>query len=241
MNTLHIRQDAPKDGRYPIRLSLKRAGQPDQEAEANIQFALTEREQEDLRWYLEDYLQRAGSVEAVTVQQVEALMQTRGEELYTKVLSANADIQGLWFSIRNDLANLRIEIATGVAEAASIPWELMRDPEMDSSVSLRVKSFVRVQSNPCISFVPVPPAKDGRVRLFYIACRPGGSDDVELRAVANRLLQDLGQDRARFDIKVLRPPTFEQLQKELTDAKEVGRPYHIRALGNPALEGGAEA
>ena len=227
MSTLHIRQDAPHEGYYPIRLTLKRAGQPDQDAEAKIAFALTEQEQEDLRWYLEDYLQRAETVEAVTVRQTEALMRSRGEELYAKVLAANPRTQAVWFSIRNDLANLRVEITTGVAEAASIPWELMRDPEMDSPISLRVKSFVRVQSNPNISFVSVPPAQDGRIRLLYVACRPSGSRDVELRAVANRLLQDLGQERARFDIKALRPPTFEQLQKELTDAREAGRPYHI--------------
>src|SRR5574337_468484 len=227
MNRLHIRQDAPQDGSYPIRLTLKRTGEPDWEAEAVIQFALTEQEQEDLHWYLEAYLQHADVVEAVTVQQVEALMKARGEELYAKVLAANRDTQRLWFSIRNDLADLRVEVTTGVAEAVSIPWELMRDTEMDSPISLRVKSFVRVQSNPNISFVPIPPAQNGRIRLLYIACRPGGAEDVELRAVANRLLQDLGQDRACFDIKALRPPTFEQLQIELTDAKEAGRPYHI--------------
>ena len=154
-------------------------------------------------------------------------MKARGEELYTKVLAANGDTQAIWFSIRNDLADLRVEITTGVAEAASIPWELMRDPKMDSPISLRVKAFVRVESNPNISFVSVPPADDGRIRLLYIACRPSGSQDVELRAVANRLLQDLGPDRARFDIKALRPPTFERLQKELADAKAAGRPYHI--------------
>ena len=153
------------------------------EAEAKIEFALTEQEQEDLRWYLEEYLQRAEAVEAITVQQIEALMKTRGEELYTKVLAYNGDTQALWFSIRNDLANLRVEINTGVAEAASIPWELMRDPKMDSPISLRVKSFVRVQSNPNISFVPIPLAQDGRIRLLYIACRPSGAKDVELRAV----------------------------------------------------------
>ncbi len=227
MTTLHIRQDAPKDGHYPVRLTLKRHGQPDLEAEANIEFALTEQEQEDIRWYLEDYLQNADVVEAVTVEQVEARMRARGEELYAKVLAANGDTQAIWFSIRNDLADLRVEITAGVAEAASIPWELMRDPKMESPISLRVQAFVRVQSNPNISFVTVPPAQDSLIRLLYIACRPSGSQDVELRAVANRLLQDLGQDRARFHIKALRPPTFEQLQKELADAKAAGRPYHI--------------
>ena len=227
MTTLHIRQDALKDGHYPIRLTLKRAAPPDLDAEATIQFALTEQEQEDLCWYLEDYLQRAETVEAVTVQQIEEMMKTRGEELYTKVLDGDAKTRALWFSIRNELADLRVEIATGVAEAASIPWELMLDPEMDSPISLRVKSFVRIQSNPNISFVSVPTTQDGRIRLLYVVCRPSGAQDVELRAVANRLLQDLGEDRPRFDIKALRPPTFEQLQKELTDAKEAGHPYHI--------------
>lgn len=227
MTTLHIRQDAPKDGSYPVRLTLNRHGQPPLEAEANIEFALTEQEQEDIRWYLEDYLQHADVVEAVTVEQIEERMKARGEELYTKVLAANGDTQALWFSIRNDLADLRVEITTGVAEAASIPWELMRDPKMESPISLRVKAFVRVESKSNIAFVPVPPANDGRIRLLYVACRPSGSRDVELRAVANRLLQDLGPDRARFDIKALRPPTFERLQKELADAKAANRPYHI--------------
>jgi tetratricopeptide (TPR) repeat protein len=227
MTSLHIRQAAPQDGQYPIRLTLKRAGQPDIEAEAKIQFALSEQEQEDLRWYLEDYLQHSHVAATVHVQQVEALMKARGEELYAKVLAANGDTQALWFSVRNSLADLRVEITAGVAEAASIPWELMRDPVIDSPISLRVKSFVRVQSNPNIDFIPVPPAQGGRMRLLYIACRPSGAQDVELRAVANRLVQDLGQDRARFDIKALRPPTFERLQQELADAKQAGRPYHI--------------
>ncbi len=227
MSTLQIRQDPPHDGRYPIRLTLKRAGQPDREASATIEFALSEQEQEDLRWYLEDYLQRAATVEAVAVEQVESLMKSRGEELYQKVMAANGDTQALWFSILDQLADLRVEITTGVAEAASIPWELMRDPRLDSPISLRVESFVRVQSNPNISFVPVKPGEDGRIRLLYIACRPSGARDVALRAVANTLLQDLGPDRGRFDIKALRPPTFEQLQKELAAAKQVGRPYHI--------------
>ncbi len=227
MVTLRIRQDAPQAGSYPIRLTLQRPGQPDREAEARVQFALTPQEQEDLRRYLEDYLQRPGSFTQVEVSQIEDWMKRRGEELYTKVLAHNMDTQAVWFLAHEQLADLRIEITTGIAEAASIPWELMRDPQSDSAIALRVQSFVRVQSNPNLGFVPVPPADEGRLRLLYVVCRPGGRNDVELRAVANRLLQDLGPDLARFDITALRPPTFEQLQKELTDAKAAGRPFHI--------------
>ncbi len=225
--TLHIRQAAAPKGKHLIRLTLRRAGQPDLEGEATIAFALTAQEQEDLRWYMEDYLQVAEPAHAVQVEQIEAWMRARGEELYAKVLAANGDTQALWFAVREQLADLRIEIATGIAEAAAIPWELMRDPKADSPIALRVKAFVRVQSNPSISFVGVPPADKGRIRLLYVVCRPGGTGDVSLRAIANRLLQDLGGDLARFEITALRPPTFEQLQKALTDAKDAGRPYHI--------------
>ena len=224
---LHIRQRPLQGGNYPITLTLRRSGQANLESEANIEFALTPQEQEELRWYMEDYLMRAELVAEVQVQQIEEWMKRRGEELYTKVLAANMDTQAVWFAVREQLADLRIEITTGIAEAASIPWELMRDPQSDSAIALRVQSFVRVQSDPNISFVPVPPADGGRVRLLYVVCRPGGRNDVELRAVANRLLQDLGEDLARFDITALRPPTFEHLQKQLTNAKAAGRPYHI--------------
>lgn len=225
--TLQIRQKCAGEGKHTIRLTLKRPGQPDLEAEADIRFTLSPQEQDDLRWYMEDYLQRLESVEEVQVEQIEAWMKQRGEELYTKVLAANLGMQAIWFAVRERLADLRIEITTGIPEAASIPWELMRDPQSDSAIALRVQSFVRVQSAPNVGFVPVPPAADGRLRLLYAVCRPGGRNDVELRAVANRLLQDLGADLARFDIIALRPPTFEQLQKELTDAKNAGRPFHI--------------
>ncbi len=225
--TLSIRQHDPVNGLYRITLRLKQPEQPEMEAEANIAYALTEQEQEDLRWYLEDYLIYPESSEDVQVAQIEDMMRTRGEELYQKVLASNLDTQQIWFSIRPQLATLRIEISTGITEAASIPWELMRDPQSDSALAVRVQAFVRVHSQPNIPFVPVPPSQDGRIRLLYVVCRPNGIKDVALRAIANRLLQGLGEDRTRFDITALRPPTYEQLQQTLTDAKEAGQAFHI--------------
>lgn len=225
---LQIRQTpARKKGHQQIRLTLRRPGQPDLEAEATIKFSLSDQEQEDLRWYMEDYLSRALFTEAMTITQIEGWMRRRGEELYRLVLAANLGTQAIWFAVREGLADLRVEITSGVTEAAAIPWELMRDPQSDSPLALRVKAFVRVQAAPNISFVPVPPLENGRIRLLYVVCRPRGTDDVALRAVANRLLQDLGGDRERFAITALRPPTFEQLQRVLTDAKAAGQPFHI--------------
>ncbi|HVM70844.1 MAG TPA: hypothetical protein VMT91_03730, partial [Anaerolineales bacterium] len=78
MTTLHIHQDPLQGGKYPIRLTLIRPGRPNLEAEAEIEFALSEQEQADLRWYMEDYLTRVPSVEAVQIVQIEATMKQRG-------------------------------------------------------------------------------------------------------------------------------------------------------------------
>ena len=50
MTTFHIRQGDASDGWFPVRLTVKQSGQPDQEAEAKTQFALTESEPAGLRW-----------------------------------------------------------------------------------------------------------------------------------------------------------------------------------------------
>ena len=50
MTTLPIRQGDASDGWFPVRLTVKRSGQPNQEAEAKIQFTLTESEQADHCW-----------------------------------------------------------------------------------------------------------------------------------------------------------------------------------------------
>ncbi len=98
MTKLKIRQQA-LSGKYKfqIRLTLSRQDQADLEGEAEIEFTLTESEQNDLRWYLEDDLQRPEAVEAIQVEQVEAMMKARGEELYNIILDGNQNTRAIWF------------------------------------------------------------------------------------------------------------------------------------------------
>jgi tetratricopeptide (TPR) repeat protein len=226
--TLRIEQRTQDSAHHSISLELERPGESRLKASAEIEFALTPQEHAELKWYLEDYLHRAESVTEEHVQQIESMMCDRGIELFEKILEGNREAQRIFDRVVDDIADLRVEITTSVADAAAIPWELMRDPSLDSAIALRVKSFVRVQSEANLSFVKAPDTDElGRVRLLYVVCRPSGTDDVALRAVVNQLLQGLGDDLECFDITALRPPTYEQLQKKLTNAREAGRPYHI--------------
>jgi tetratricopeptide (TPR) repeat protein len=227
MITLRIRQTAAVDGKHDISLTLKRDGRADFEAQAQVEFTVSPQEEEELRWYMEDFFQRTESVAEARAQRIEGWMKRRGEELYTKVFEANQSTRDIWFAVRGQLAVLRVEIATGVAEAGSVPWELMREPQSDAAIALDVQSFVRVASNPNLRFVPVPGPCGEYISILFVACRPFGRNDVAMRAAADRLLRDENFHRYRCRVDVLRPPTFEELQKELTRAKTKGYPYHI--------------
>jgi hypothetical protein len=105
MTTIRIKQRAAANGKHAIDLTLTRPRQASLEAHAEIEFALTPQEQEEIRWYMEDYLQRAESVEEVQVEQIEAGMKQRGEELYNKVLDANQNTRAIWFAVREHLVH----------------------------------------------------------------------------------------------------------------------------------------
>jgi hypothetical protein len=50
----------------------------------------------------------------------------------------------------------------------------------------------------------------------------------QIRSVASRLLKGLSAEaRELFQLDVLRPPTFEQLNRILRAANSAGRPYHV--------------
>jgi hypothetical protein len=108
---LRIGQRDRIEGFYPIGLRLSRPGVPDLEAETRTHFALTPQAQEDLRWYLEDYLEFAPLVAQVQVEQIERTLRAKGEARYDQVLDANPGTRA-------------VEIQESVAGAAAVPLEL---------------------------------------------------------------------------------------------------------------------
>ena len=88
----------------------------------------------------------------------------------------------------------RVEIITGVQEAAAIPWELIRDPKTDGPWPCAPR---------CLCARPAAgraarrtPRGRGRrpIRILLVICRPGGGDDVPFRSVARRLLEGLTEE-----------------------------------------------
>ncbi|MEZ6111073.1 MAG: CHAT domain-containing protein [Pirellulaceae bacterium] len=225
--TLRISQSTIGPGQYRAELSFEGDGQPRFTARADFEFQLTPQRREDVRWYLEDYLQYPHDPAPKIAARVEADMQAIGVELFAKVMQANDDTRDLWAQLRRRLDDTRIEIETSVAEATSIPWELIHDPKTDVSLALRATALVRSHSQ-AAQRPELPRAETGPIRILLAICRPGGDSDVPFRSVASQLIKGLGdQATDSFELDVLRPATYEQLARTLQQAKAAGSPYHV--------------
>ncbi len=80
MSLLRLTQDALADDRYRVEIAFEGAG-PRRVAKAEVTFRLTGQDEEDLRWYLEDYLQwphePAPTIAARVVARMEPSLATR--------------------------------------------------------------------------------------------------------------------------------------------------------------------
>jgi tetratricopeptide (TPR) repeat protein len=223
--TLRLVDRAEGSGRV-VDLVLEGAGAR-RTATARVDFGLSGRDQEDVRWYLEDYLQYPVDPAPQIARDVEARLAQLGEELFRQVFEGKGsrDATRIWEAVAGDLSGARVEVATGVEGAAGIPWELLRDPATGGVVSVRAGAFVRAMAE-AAGAVPVPEAA-GRLRVLLVICRPGGRADVPFRSVASHLVRLSREAREVLELEVLRPPTFAQLATVLQAARVRGEPYHV--------------
>lgn len=226
---LRLKQHPVAEGRHRVEIDLTGDGAP-RAATSTFAFGLSPQDEEDLRWYLEDFLQYPQDPAPTIARRIEGRMAEVGEELFRAVFQASEDARDLWAEMRKRLPETRIEIITGVAEAATIPWELLRDPKTDAPLALTARSFVRAQPTAALS-PNLPVKKKGKIRILLVLCRPRGAvgeRDAPFRSVAGQLLRGLSEgNREAYDLVVLRPPTFEQLGKDLRQAHREGQPYHV--------------
>ncbi|MDM8557354.1 CHAT domain-containing protein [Candidatus Parabeggiatoa sp. HSG14] len=230
MPKLHIKQLTVGKNRYRVELSLHEDGLAPMAVTAKFKFQLTEQDQKDLRWYLEDYLEFPFEPNPKIAARVEQRMTAIGTELFKAVFHADSDALELWVLLKQKLNQTRVEISVeDVQEATSIPWELLRDPKTDMPLALQSQVFVRTHSNPTLrAQLPNMASKDEPIRILLVICRPHEKADVPFRSVASRLVKGLSKaERAFFQLEVLRPPTFGQLSNVLRAARDAGKPFHV--------------
>jgi len=195
MHTLRLTQSNLTDNHYRVHLEWEAEGGPRQTATVEFTFAVSAQDQEDIRWYLESYLEFPFDPAPRRAGRVEERMREIGTALFQVVFEGNRDTWQILAEVRQVLGETRIEIATTVQEATSVPWELLHDPLLDMPWSLRAQAFVRVYSQPRQR--PKIPRLSQRaeepIRILLVICRPREREDVPFRSVAKRLVDSLAQ------------------------------------------------
>jgi hypothetical protein len=227
MPRLRITQSNDDRGRHRVDLEFQVKKAPRQTATATFDFSLEEKDQDDLRWYLEDFLQFPQDPNPKIAARVERRMAEIGKDLFVKVFHSSDDARDLWAELRAKLDGTHVEVVTSVEGATAIPWELIRDPKTDVPLALRAAVFARAHPRPAQQ-PQVPRTKSGPIRILLVICRTDVEKEVPFRSVASRLIKGLSERHwAKYQLDVLRPPTFEQLGQVLRRAREQKQPYHV--------------
>jgi hypothetical protein len=197
--TLRITQNGLPTGEHHVQLDLSGDG-PAESAFAQFSFALADQDREDLRWYLEDYLQYPIDPAPQIAAGVEQRMHDLGGELYAHLFDSTTATRRLWARLERDLPGMRVEVASEVDADAVLPWELLRDPHSNTDLAVHARSFVRVQRQTGRP-VTLPKVAEGeRIRVLLVICRPGGRADVPFRSVASHLVRLSAQAREVFHL-----------------------------------------
>ena len=186
MLTLRLTQTSLGADRHRVQLDLEGDGAPFA-AESDFPFTLSDQDREDLRWYLEDYLEYPIDPAPTIAERIEQRLTEVGTQLF-RGLFASDGARNLWGSIRDQLAEIRVEVSSQVEAAAVLPWELLREPGSDVPVALRAGAFVRVQRQ-AAQRPQLPQVTGDTIRVLLVICRPAGDEDVPFQSVASHLVR----------------------------------------------------
>lgn len=220
----HIPSNEHTSARVRVSYRSPDGAQP-QERETNFGFAVTENQRRDIQWYLEEYLIYPWGEFRNRAQQVEELMERLGTELFDAVFG-NSETGALYANVAHDLPNTRIVIHASDPEGIALPWELMHHSALGEYGDLARLANAFVRSQPNLILRPPPaPVGDEKFNILMVICRPGGPEgDVPFQSVVRPLLELFRPHRDRVRLDILRPPTFEQLARELNDKPNF---YHV--------------
>ncbi len=227
MPLLRIKQSQINDNTFRADLRLEGDNVIPQEARAEFQFSVSEQDQSDVRWYLEDFLQYPEDPAPEVAKRVEGRLRALGCELFAAVFQSSEDNRDLWATLREHLPQLRVELVTGIQEATALPWELLRDLKTDSVLALTAAAFVRSYTS-AATRPKLPNLDSGKLRILLVIARPREGDDVPFRSVSAELVKGLSEKaREHVEVVALRPPTFQRLGEVLRAAQREAKPFHI--------------
>lgn len=189
-----------------------------------IENPFTELEEQNLRWYLEDY----PALEPFEIGR--AKRTAKSLAVYGQHLSKALVSSGL--IPHKGRISLDIELDSSDHSSNSLlhrlHWEILADTsKWPVDYQLESVAVNRVMKGPRILDLDGAGGRPTKLNILLVVCRPGGRNDINHQLVsksATRLISRLTEQSAdRASITILRPPTWAAYKKHL---KEAGHGYY---------------
>ena len=179
---------------------------------------------EDLRWYLEDYLDAPYGVYEDRGAYVEAALPRWGQAVFSAVFGAGGAREA--YARMLERGHTELVFRSSSPALLGLPWELILDSSRPNPLALEIGGLSRSLRGAADAGQAVA-APGQRLRVLMVISRPGGPDDVGYRMIARPLLGRIAPVRGAIDLVVLRPPTLQALRTELSAAAAAGTPYQV--------------
>ncbi|NJN13732.1 MAG: CHAT domain-containing protein, partial [Richelia sp. RM1_1_1] len=178
----------------------------------------------DLRWYLEEYLRFPYGIFPDNAAKIEQKLQAWGEQLFNLVFRSSEKAREFFQAATYDgLHNCELAIASDDFAILNLPWELLYSPSDRQFLAPSLAGMSRSLSDYAVrGEIPILP--QDKLNILLVIARPYGERDIALKTIARPLLDSLAEIRQKVNIKVLRPPSFEEFERELSANKGF---YHI--------------
>lgn len=217
MNELRVLFDPADDG-YAARLTDGDANPLG--VEAPFAPFLSEEEYEDLRWYLEEYMDLPDGGAVVRARGVERDADAWGRRLHDDIFGAEEN-RKLLDQLLDAPEPRVLTIATRDSALLRLPWELMADDAGSLAQRLSIRRQLDEPEKEAPREIQLP------LRILYVVSRPTDTGFIDPRLTTKSLfaaLDPLG-DAVRVDF--CRPPTLARMEEVLRDAQAAGDPYDL--------------
>ena len=189
---------------------------------------------QDLRWYLEHFLDYPSDPNTQLADRVLAALKGWGEQIFTQLFQGQAY---LWYGkARHDgLTTLHLKIASDDPRILAWPWEALRDPQ---GTTLAQTCRIERQLSELHDPLPLPDTlARNRINILLIIARPYGETDVGYHALSRPMVELVRKEHLPVHIDVVRPPTFAQLRRRLHEKPGFYHIVHFDGHGGYGADG----
>jgi tetratricopeptide (TPR) repeat protein len=196
----------------------------------------------ELRWYLEEYLRYPYGIEPERAANTEQKFQVWGQQLFDLVFSRTQEAREFFQeATREGLEKCEIAIASDNPAVLNLPWELLYSPEHQFLAPLLAGIYRRVgNAHPAGVQTEIGEIPQDKLNILLVIARPYGEQDVAFKTIARPMLQALKPIRHLVNLKVLRPPSFQEFERELNANKGFYHIVHFDGHGTVNAKGQGE-